>query len=202
MAVDILGSILDKISFGDKRLLGVDIGGSAIKIAEVDKLPGDNYKIIKYTSIPLVEGTIIDNEIQNPDEVLKALRAGFKKIKSGRRNVCIGLSGPGTALKKLQMPDGQTEDEREEQAQWDVEQYLPFPVEEGNVSSSVARVNPGTLTDVLVGAAKKDLVNSFKSLVEKANVKVRIVDLSAAAIMNVFELVMKEKMSDKTANWL
>ena len=202
MSVDILSSFLDKLSIGDKGIIGVDIGASKIKMAELDKLSGGNFKLSKYTTVAIPEGTILDNEIQNEDEVLKALRLGFKQLKSSRKNVCVGISGPSTTLKKLQLPEGLSEDERHEQSQWDVEQYLPFPLEEGFTSCSVARVNPGTLTDVIVGAAKKDLVNKYKNLVEKANVKVRIVDLSAAAILNVFELVLREQINDKGANWL
>lgn len=193
---------LDNLSFGDKGIIGVDIGSSAIKMAELDKLSGGNFKIQRYVSVPLAEGTIIDDEIQSEDEVLRALRAGFKKLKSKRKNVCIGLSGPGTAIKKLQMPEGLGIDEMHDQAQWDVEQYLPFPLEEGNISCSVIRVSPGSLTDVLVAAAKKNLVNTYKALVEKANVKVKIVDLGAAAILNVFELVLKDQLAEKGANWL
>jgi type IV pilus assembly protein PilM len=202
MGIDVLGAILDKISFGDNGMIGVDIGATMIKMAELDKVSGGNFKLSKYTSVPLAEGAILDNEIQNEDEVLRALRLGFKQLKSGRRNVCIGLSGASTAIKRLQLPDGLSPEERQEQAQWDVEQYLPFPIEDGNISYSVVRESPGALVDVVVGAAKKDIVNTYKTLVEKANVKVKIVDLSAAAILNVFELTFSEQLSVKGDNWL
>jgi type IV pilus assembly protein PilM len=193
---------IQSLTVGAQEVIGLDIGASAIKMVEMDKTGEDSYKISRYTSVPLAEGTIIDDEIHNEDELLRALRLGLKQLKSKRLNVCIGLSGPNTILKKLQLPDGLPVEELEDQVEWDLEQYLPFPVEEAHISSSVVRINPGSLTDVLAGAAKKALVNSYKTTVEKANVKVKIVDIAAAAALNVLDLVYKTQLSVRGSNWL
>jgi type IV pilus assembly protein PilM len=105
-------------------------------------------------------------------------------------------------MKKLQLPRELNSEELKDQAEWDMEQYLPFKLEEANVSSSVLKENIGSLTDVFVGAAKKSLVNSYKTLIEKTQVKVKIVDLSSAAVLNVFELVHGTQISTRGTNWL
>jgi type IV pilus assembly protein PilM len=57
-----LGKIKDyideKFYVGPKSIIGIDIGLSAIKMAEVTK-SGDTYKINAYASVELPEGAII-----------------------------------------------------------------------------------------------------------------------------------------------
>jgi len=201
---NIFSAIKDKIedafSGSSNGVIGVDIGLSAIKMADVSKLSDGNFKIVNYVSIELPEGTIIEDEIQKEDEILKALQAGLKKLGTSNRSVCIGLSGPNTLIKRLQLAGG-TDEEIEEQAIWEAEQYLPFPIEEGNVSYSVVGENQGGGVDVIIGAAKKTVVDAFKDVVERAGMKVKIIDHCAAATLNVFENVFGEQAQARGKTW-
>jgi type IV pilus assembly protein PilM len=202
---DIINGIKDKIGdmfyVGPKGVIGIDIGLSAIKLAEVVKLSGGNYKINKYASVNLPEGTIIEDEIQKEDEFLEALQKCIKKLNSGNKYACLGVSGPNTLIKRLQLAGG-TNEEIEDQVMWETEQYLPFPFDEGNISFSVAGENPGGGVDVIIGAVKKSVLESFKELVERSNLKIKIVDLNAAATINVFENVMGDEVSVKGKTWI
>ncbi|MDD4976023.1 MAG: type IV pilus assembly protein PilM [Bacteriovorax sp.] len=202
---NIVDTIRDKIGdafyVGPKGIIGVDIGLSAVKFAEVAKQSDGSYKLLNYSAVNLPEGTIIEDEIQKEDEILKALQAGFKGLNSSNRFVCIGLSGPNTLIKRLQLAGG-SEEEIQDQVFWEAEQYLPFPIDEGNISFSVIGENQGGGVDVIIGAAKKTIVESFKEIVERSGVKVKIVDLSAAATINVFENVMGEEVQTKGKTWI
>lgn len=202
MAESILDKVSNFLSFGSNAVIGIDIGSSMIKMVELEKFSGDNYKISNYASITLVEGTIIDDEIQNEDELLKALRLCLKKLNSKRKFACIGVSGPSTAMKKLQIPQELSIEEQQDQAEWDIEQYLPFTLEEANISCSLLKENTGSMSEFFVAAAKKILVNSYKTTIEKTNLKVKIVDLSSAAVLNVFELILAGNLTTRNANWL
>jgi type IV pilus assembly protein PilM len=201
---NIVDTIKEKIGdvfyVGPKGIIGVDIGLSAIKMAEVSKQSDGSYKLLNYSSVSLPEGTIIEDEIQKEDEILKALQAGLKELGSSNRYVCIGLSGPNTLIKRLQLAGG-TEEEIEDQVLWEAEQYLPFPIDEGNISFSVIGENQGGGVDVVIGAAKKTIVESFKEIIERSGVKVKIIDLCAAATINVFENVMGEEVQ-KGKTWI
>ena len=202
---DVVGKIRDKIGdifyVGPKGVIGIDIGLSAIKFAEVIQISPDVFKINKYTSIPLPEGTIIEDEIQKEDEVLKALQKGIKKLNSNNKYVCLGLSGPNTLIKRLQLAGG-TDEELEDQVTWEAEQYLPFPIEDGNISYSIIGENLGGGVDVIIGAAKKNVIDSFKEIIERTKLRVKIVDLNAAATVNVFEAVMGEDLTNKGNPWI
>lgn len=202
---NIVESIKDKISelfyVGPKGIIGIDIGLSAIKMAEVVKQSDGTFKVNHYASVPLPEGTIIEDEIQKEDEILKALQQGIKDLRTGNRFACIGLSGPNTLIKRLQLAGG-SDEEIEDQVSWEAEQYLPFPIDEGNISFSVIGENQGGGVDVIIGAAKKSIVQTFKDIIERANLKVKIVDLNAAATLNVVEAVMGDEVQAKGKTWM
>lgn len=202
---DIINSIKDKIGemfyVGPKGVIGIDIGLSAVKIAEVIQTSDGNYKINKYASVSLPEGTIIEDEIQKEDEILQALQEALKELNSGNKFACLGVSGPNTLIKRLQLAGGTTE-EIEDQVTWETEQYLPFPIDEGNISFSVVGENQGGGVDVIIGAAKKSVIAAFKDMVERSNLKVKIVDIAAAATINVFESVMGTEVTAKGKTWI
>lgn len=196
----IKNSIAEMVYVGPRGIIGVDIGLSAIKMTEVSKQSDGTYKILNYASIDLPEGTIIEDEIQKEDEILQALQSGIKKLGTSNRYACIGVSGPNTLIKRLQLAGGSNE-EIEDQVLWEAEQYLPFPIEEGNVSFSVMGENQGGGVDVIIGAAKKNIILSFKEIIERSTLKVKIVDHCAAAIANVFEHVIGEEQI-KGRTWI
>lgn len=204
-AKSVIENIKEKVGeafyVGPKGIIGIDIGLSAVKMAEVSKQSDGSYKLINYSSVNLPEGTIIEDEIQKEDEVLKALQTGLKQLKSSNRFACIGISGPNTLIKRLQLAGG-TEEEIEDQVIWEAEQYLPFPIDEGNISFSIIGENQGGGVDVIIGAAKKTIIESFKEMIERSGVKVKIVDLCAAAVINVFESVMGDEIQIKGKTWI
>lgn len=201
----IIESIKEKIGevfhLGPRGIIGIDIGLSGIKMAEVAKQSDGSYKILNYSSVNLPEGAIIEDEIQKEDEILKALQAGLKGLRSSNRFACIGLSGPNTLIKRLQLAGG-TEEDIQDQVLWEAEQYLPFSIDEGNVSFSTIGENQGGGVDVIIGAAKKSVVDAFKEIIERAGVKVKIVDLCAAATINVFENVMGDIVQARGKTWI
>lgn len=193
--------ISDLFTPNTSSVIGIDIGMSAIKFADISKLNDGNYKINRFVVKELPDGAVIEDEIQKEDELLQALQDGLKELKSSSKFVCLGLSGPNTLIKRLQLAGGAAE-EIEDQVIWETEQYLPFPIDEGNVSFSVVGENPGGGLDVIVGAVKKNVLKTFKELVERANVKVKIVDLNAAAVFNMFEHLLGEDAMVKGKSWI
>ena len=194
-------SVGEMFQVGPKGLIGIDIGMSAIKFAEVSKVGDNQFKVNRFTSVDLPEGTIIEDEIQKEDEILKALQVGLEKLNSSNKFACIGLTGPNTLIKRLQLAGGAVE-EIEDQVTWEMEQYLPFPIDEGNISFSIVGENQGGGVDVIVGAAKKVLVTNFKEIVERQNLRVKIVDMSAAATLNVIEAVFGDEIKVRGKTWI
>lgn len=197
----IISDLKDRFNLGPKDIIGIDFGQSAVKMAEIKKSSDKNYKLINYVSIPLPEACIIEDEIQKEDEIVKAIEEGLKILKTERVMANIGLYGPNTVARKLQLAGG-SRDEIEDQVSWEAEQYLPFPIEDSTLSFHVFGENEGGGVDVLVAAAKNDVIVKFKQLAEKAKLRVKAVDLNIVAATNVFEHVLKEKIEGETGTWI
>ena len=190
----------EKFYFGPMGVIGIDIGLASIKLAEVTKT-NDGFRVNRFCNVDLPEGTIIEDEIHKEDELLRALQEGIKNLNSSNKFVCLSLSGPNTIIKRLQMAVG-TKEEIEDNILWEIEQYLPFPLDDANISFSIVGENKGGGVDVIIGAARKDLVNAFKDIIERVGLKVKIIDLGIAAMMNVFETVYNEELFRPNSTWI
>ncbi|EQC52591.1 type IV pilus assembly protein PilM [Bacteriovorax sp. DB6_IX] len=191
---DVVDGVKDLLGLSSKKVIGLDIGLSSVKIAEVAS-SGDTFKLLKYASIPLPDTVLIEDEIQKEEELLSAIEEAFNEIGAKNPSVCLGLFGPNTVVRKLQLAGGD-EEEIEDQVLWEAEQYLPFPVEESNLGHYVVGENEGGGVDVIVAAVRKDVLMNFRDIVDKAQGKIKIVDLTPLAISNVFEYTMVDEIAN------
>lgn len=195
-----LKKLLRMLTLGGKAIVGVDIGLSSVKIALIEN-KGKEFSLLKYGSAVLPEGAIIEDEIQKPEEIVEAIRQIAEELELNPLVAALGLSGPNTLARKLQLAGG-TDEEIEDQVLWEAEQYLPFDIEESKVGFHLIGENEGGGVDVIVAAAKNDTILNYRELVEQADGIVKIVDLGILAITNVFELVMGEEIEDPDKSYL
>ena len=192
----------DIFKIGNKSIIGIDIGLSQVKVAEMKRSSG-NFKLLNYVSIDLPEGSLIEDDIQKADEITKAIELAVDQLKTTAQNAAIGLFGPNTVAKKLQIPGG-SDEEIDDQVSWEAEQYLPFNIEESSLAFHVFGENEGGGVDVLLAAARADILEMFKELVENTSqkIKVKIVDLSIVAVTNVFKHVLNDRIDDPTQSYI
>lgn len=185
---------------GATNLIGVDLGTSGIKVVELAK-KGKSFKLVRYASAPLSEGAIIEDEINKETEIIEAINEAFNSAGIKSRNVCIGLYGPNTIARKLQVEGGDLED-IEEQVEFEADQYLPFSYEDGKVDFHVVGENEGGGVDVIIAGCKGDTYEEFLELARNAKLKVKVVDLSILALTNVFEFLFKDNLKNSNDSYL
>lgn len=188
-----------KVNFEKGQLIGIDIGLSAIKISVLSETKKGRYKLEKYESISLSEAAIIEDDIQKPEEVIEAIQSILKKQKIQKRIACIGLGGPNTVTKRLQVPDG-VQDDVEDNIMWESEQYIPFGADDAEISFSIInRIVEEDVVDAIVGAARVDVVDKYMDYLKEAGLTVKVVDLNVFSIVNMFELIMESKLEELSA---
>ncbi len=198
----ILDPISDILNLGGKSIVALDIGLSAVKMAEIEcHRASSKFTLLRYASVPLPEGAIIEDEIQKPEEIIEAIKKALNQSGITTINCCLGLSGPNTVARKLSLAGG-SEEEIEDQVMWESEQYLPFDIDESSIAFHVVGENEGGGVDVIVGAVRNDIIFNFQELVNSCGLKTKIVDLNLLAVTNVFELVMKDKIKDSLKSFL
>lgn len=178
-----------------KNLVGVDIGSSSIKVAEIVEKRGKR-TLVRFGYHPLPPQTIVDGHIMNSQVIVEGLEKLFHKEK--RRNIAMRASGHSVIIKKITMPQ-MTMGELDEQINWEAEQHIPFDLAEVQIDYQVLqqRQEQGQM-DVLLVAAKREEVTDLTNLALEARLRPMVVDLDAFTVQNVFEVGYPEAVGAGT----
>jgi type IV pilus assembly protein PilM len=172
--------------FGRKgKVIGLDIGSSQTKMVELS--PGKNKKLVHYGIAKVLPDAIVEGEIIDREAVLDSIRTLVEGKGFTTKDVVIGLAGRDVIIKRIIMDRMSASDTRE-QIKWEAEQYVPFDINEVTLDFDV--INPSfgeNQQEVIIVAAKNELVNSLISLLKELNLNPRIVDTTAFALQNVYE---------------
>src|SRR2546425_9970944 len=173
-----------------KLSLGLDIGSSSVKLVQL-KEAKRGYILDAFGVAPLPPEAIVDGALMNSTAIVEAIRQLLSQYKLKNREVAIGVSGHSVIIKKISMPR-MSQEELEESIQWEAEQYIPFDVKDVNIDVQILTPpdqDSGTgQMDVLLVAAKKDMINDYTSVVSEAGLLPVVVDVDAFAVQNAFEV--------------
>ena len=96
-----------------------------------------------------------------------------------------------TVLKKITVQE-MSREQLEESIKWEAEQYIPFDVNEVNLDFQILETARGEgQMDVLLVAAKKDLLDDYVQVIAEAGYTAHVVDIAGFAIENAYEANME-----------
>lgn len=189
---DQIDELLGKLNPGG--VFGIDVGAHSIKVCELSG--GINkFKVEKFGSFVLSEAAIIEDEFQKPSEIADGLSQAISRAGIKSKTACIGLYGPNTMTKRLNVPEG-TKEEIEDHIMWEAEQYITFGADESQISFHLLGENEGGGNDAIVAAARTDLVESFTKILQESKITAKVVDLNIFALSNVFEEIYKDDLEE------
>jgi len=170
-----------------KLSLGVDIGSHAVKICELEKR-SSGLLLKSMGSAQLPEGAVEDGILQNPDTVSTVISNLIKNLKIKGRKAAISISGYSVIVKKISL-NAMTDEEMEQHIHSEAEQYIPFDIDEVYLDFQNLHTDTedNNRTDVMLVAAKKEVVDSYLEMMKKAGVVAGVVDVDAFALENSFE---------------
>ncbi len=170
-----------------KTLIGLDIGSSSVKVINLRKTKR-GYELLNFGIAPLPPQTIVDSSLMNSGAVVEAIRRLVQSQGIKTKECALSVSGHSVIIKKISLPQ-MTKAELENSIQWEAEQYIPFDINDVNVDVQI--LNPTSTEqgqmDVLLVAAKKDLIYDFTAVASEAGLKSTIVDVDAFSVANAFE---------------
>jgi type IV pilus assembly protein PilM len=172
-----------------KGIVGLDIGSSSIKLVGL-KPTKVGYELTNFRMAPLPPDVIVDGAIIDSAVVADAIREIIAQENIKTKDVVTSISGNSVIVKKIKLPM-MTEEELEESIQWEAEQYIPFDINDVNLDVQILDLNAtesevGQM-DVILVAAKKDIINEHTSVLYEAGLKPQIVDVDVFAIENMFQ---------------
>lgn len=194
------GALMGKFSFNKMQMpslhlpflnrqtlsIGLDIGSHSIKICEFAET-ADGYKLVSLGSAKLPPYSLEDGAVQDPIAVSKVITALIKNLKIKNKKVAISISGYSVIVKKINLAV-MTEANLERHIESEAEQYIPFDIEDVYLDFQDLKTNTENeeRTDVLLVAAKRDVVDGYLNMLRSAGLQPVVVDVDAFALENAF----------------
>lgn len=166
--------------------VGLDIGSSAIKAVEL-KLGRKEARLVSFGIEPLPPQVIVDGSIMDQGAVVEAI-GRLKNALGLRTKLCAtAISGHSVIVKKIQMPP-MSRDELSDQIPLEAEQHIPFKRDEVDLDYQVVTPkNAQGQMDVVLVAAKKEMIADTVQVIREAKLQPVIMDVAAFAVQTAFE---------------
>jgi type IV pilus assembly protein PilM len=184
-----------------RQLVGLDIGSSAIKVAQLKESKG-RYFLQKFGVKPLEPEVIVDGTVMDEGRVVSAIQELFEEANVKNKHVAISISGHAVIVKKISLPP-MPDEELEGQVKLAAEQNIPFDINEVNIDFHVlpsdgSEDQQGEMPVILV-AAKKDKINELTELVKAAGLIPMVMDVDAFAVENMHAINYPMAQEETTA---
>ncbi len=170
------------------QVIGIDVGSSSLKLLDIkDSSQGPH--LIRFGQVALPRGAIVNGELLEPEVLSDRLLELVSTCDCKRRPVVSCLSGSSVMAKKVSF-NLMGEEELRELLRDEGAKYLPFEdISHVYLDFQVLKgsdVNPNQM-EVLIVAAKKEIVDSYTSAFLKAGLEVVIMDVDAYALETMYE---------------
>ena len=177
-------------SFGAKKILGIDIGASALKIVELELRSGkpylSNYAWVKIPDISEKNNNVGSNFFETviPEYIKKANK--IAKIKTKKAYTAIPSFGGLITL--IDFPKMATED-MEQAIKFEAHKYIPTSLDEVVTSWEVIKNDAGEVdskkdVQVLLVAASKNKVLAYEKIIKDAELKPLGIEMENLAMVD------------------
>jgi type IV pilus assembly protein PilM len=179
--------------FGRKKsTIGLDIGSGLVKVAVVEH-KGEP-ELVRAAIEPLEADAIVEGEVMDPGLVAQAIRGALDKAGITKGDVVAAVGGRDVIIKKIQTPRAKEKEARDLMT-FEAEQHVPFDMQ--SVEMDFQILDPDGRDEdmnVLLVAAKRELIEAKMRLLADAGVTPAVVDVDAFALHNAFELNYPDAM--------
>lgn len=167
-----------------KNVIGLDIGSSSIKLVELRE--GKNgFRLQNLAVSSLAPEAIVDGALMDSVTIIDTIKDLVSSV-TKTRDVVTSVSGHSVIVKKITLPF-MTETELAESIQWEAERHIPFDINDVNIDFQILGYgsdNPDMM-DVILVAAKKDIIRDYESVIQEAGLNPLVVDIDAFALENM-----------------
>lgn len=180
----------------DDSVVGLDIEAGSVAATEVHV---NGVASVRASAIaPLPAGTFHEGEILEPDRLAEALKDLFSRNKLGKR-VRLGVGNQRVIVRTVRLPALEDPKEMDAAVRFQAQDQIPMPLDQAVLEHQVVGGVPGeegvaAQVDVLVVAARRDMISSFLRPIRQAGLHPVGVDLSAFGMIRALsaEVAMGE----------
>lgn len=177
------------MALNPKRTVALDIGSSMVKAVQMRKV-GRSFELERFGVAEIYPG--VDKKSAGVDRRtarIEAVKQALNQAGIAAKQSVSSVSGESIIVRYIQLPD-MPENELKGAIRWEAEDYIPFPLDDVNLDSVIlgkSEVGGAQKIDVLLVAAKKELVAEHVSLLKTVGLAPAIIDVDSFAFLNSFE---------------
>lgn len=172
--------------FSSKKVVGLDIGSSSIKMAELE-VGRQGAKLLSFGIASCPTGAMNYGELHSPDAIAIAIREVVQNYKIKCKSASLGLAGSAVIVKKITIPRIDKKLLRD-QVRWEAEQYIPFDVNSISLDYHLIESSANSdMMDILLIASQNDVVQSYSNAVQMSGLTSKVIDVAGFALANLFE---------------
>lgn len=177
------------MALNPKKVVGLDIGSSVVKAVQLRKV-GRTLELEKFGMADIYPG--VDKKtagVNRRDAKIDAIRQALADGGINAKFSLSAVSGESIIVRYIQLPE-MPENELKGAIRWEAEDYIPFRLEEVNLDSMIlgrSEVAGSPKIDVLLVAAKKDLVGEHIDILKAVDLQPSVIDVDSFAFLNCFE---------------
>jgi type IV pilus assembly protein PilM len=168
-----------------KRVAGLDIGSSSIKMVELDGKP-NNLSLASLGFENLPADTIIDGQIMELNVVSDVIQSVCTNHQVTANQVVTGVSGHSVILKNIVLPP-MTDEELEESIDWHAEEHIPYDLADVSLDYQVTGQQADS-THVLIAACKRERIDNIRQAIQLAGKTPVVIDVDTFALQNCYEV--------------
>lgn len=179
--------------------VGLEIGTSSLKVVELRG--GTPPQLQALAMRPTPPGLVQDDQIIDPEGLAAELDVLFKEAGISRRFVVTAVSNRLAITRNIFVPKMPLR-ELEKAIPWEAERYIPFPLDEVALDHYILD-NPSDIADgqeieVVVAAARLDLVTQTVEGLKKAGLEPTVVDIKPFALLRALKGSLQGERFNRT----
>ncbi len=167
-----------------QRVIGLDIGTNAVRVAEVEL--GARPVLRAFGQVGLPPGACVDGEVVAPAVVGEAIRRLWREVGIKGKIVRVGVASQRVVVRAVDFPD-LPDDELESALTFEAQEYIPMPLAQAVLDFQVIESFTGpegeALVRVLLAAAHQELVANTLAAVSAGGLRASAVDLVSFALI-------------------
>jgi type IV pilus assembly protein PilM len=164
-------------------LVGLEIEADSVAVAEVR----GGSELAATAVAPLPPGAFKDGEVVDPDAIASVLKSVFSQHKLSKR-VRLGIANQRVVVRTIQLPQIDDPEQLAAAVRFQAEEQIPMPLDQAVLDHRIIGVTPagdqgGATVDVVVCAARREMIASVLKPIRAAGLVPVGVDLSAFGLI-------------------
>lgn len=181
-------------SLGRKKYTAVDIGAYAIKVVTMQENKG-KIKILSAEHTKLPPGIIEKGEIKDLSIISNKIENLFKKTNAASKNIITSIPSNQLITRNIELPNLDN-DEFDEALKWELNDIVPYPIEETVYDYIETNRNEDSINILLV-VAKDAIIDQYRKPFLNLGINPDVINIQPMALISL--LNYQNKLSAPTS---